>query len=102
MISNLCHTLDCAQRTHAKDVVKITGLETELEALKLVHINQVKLAEEVLFLENKVKCYKEIETLLKEKVDKHEDTIRAYSKSAATAREIFDKQVIGQTSGHRV
>ena len=65
LISNLYHTLDCAQRTRAKDVIKITELETELEALKLVHINQDKLEKEVVFLENKVKCHKEIETFLK-------------------------------------
>ena len=53
LISNLGHTLDCAQRTRAKDVIKITELEKELEALKLVHINQDKLEKEVVFLENR-------------------------------------------------
>ena len=99
MIYNLGGTLDCARRENDRIILQNTALEVEVKELRKVHINQDKLKEEVAFLENRVKCYKQVETLLREKVAALESKVNAYLNSAKLAKDIFNQQAISQTVG---
>ena len=58
MVYQLGGTLDCARRENDRIILQNNALEKEVKELRLVHINQDKLKEEVAFLENKLNCYK--------------------------------------------
>ena len=64
-----------------------------------MHNNQDKLKEEVGFLENRVNCYKQLETNLKARITELETRVNGYYKSAKTSKEIYDREVIGRTVG---
>ena len=54
MVYHLCGTLDCTRRENDIIILRKNALEKESKELRLVHINQDKLKEEVVFLENRV------------------------------------------------
>ncbi|KAL8115144.1 hypothetical protein AgCh_021826 [Apium graveolens] len=68
MVYHLRGNLDCARRDNELLSLQITDLEKEVNELRLVHINQDKLKEQVSFLENRVDCYRKLETILKDKI----------------------------------
>ena len=66
-----------------------------------MHDNQDELTKKVAFLENRVNCYKQLETILKDKITELETKVRDYYNSCKMAKEIFNKQAIKQTIGIR-
>ncbi|KAL8126837.1 hypothetical protein AgCh_013946 [Apium graveolens] len=99
MVYHLRGNLDCARRDNELLSLQITDLEKEVNELRLVHINQDKLKEQVSFLENRVDCYKKLETILKDKITGLETKVRAYFNSCSKAKEFYSKQAVNQTSG---
>ena len=99
MVYHLGGTLDCARRENDRIILLNTNLEKEVKELRLVHINQDKLKEEVAFLENRVNCYKQLEINLKEIITGLETKVRGYYNSTVKAKEIFNQQAISQTVG---
>ena len=65
MIYHLSGTLDCARRENDKIILQNNALEKEVKELRIVHINQDKLKEEIVILENRVNLYKQLEINLK-------------------------------------
>ncbi|KAL8103453.1 hypothetical protein AgCh_027874 [Apium graveolens] len=92
-------SLDCARRDNEMLIQHIKDLKKEVNELKLVHINQDKLKEQVSFLENRVNCYRQLETILKDKITGLETKVKAYFNSCSMAKEFYNKQAINQTSG---
>ena len=99
MIYHLGSTLSCARSENDRIILQNNALIKENDELKKVHVNQDKLKEQVAFLENSVKCYKQLEVNLKEKITGLETKFRAYYNSCKTAKEIFNQQAISQTVG---
>ncbi|KAL8125555.1 hypothetical protein AgCh_013006 [Apium graveolens] len=66
---------------------------------RFVHINQDKVKEQVSFLENRVNCYRQLETILKDKITGLETKVRAYFNSCSKAKEFYNKQAVNQKSG---
>ena len=99
MVYHLGGTLDCARRENDRIILQNNALEKEVKELKLVHINQDKLKEEVAFLENRVNCYKQLEINLKGIITELETKVRGYYNSSVKAKEIFNQQAISQTVG---
>ncbi|KAK1392927.1 hypothetical protein POM88_011983 [Heracleum sosnowskyi] len=99
MIRHLSGTISCARTENDRIILLNTALEKEIKELKLVHVNQNELTEKIAFLENKVKCYIQLETILKEKNSELKTKANAYFNSGKTAKEIINKQSIGQTVG---
>ena len=64
-----------------------------------MHINQDKLKEEIVILENRVDLYKWLETNLKVIITDLETKVRGYYNSSVKAKEIFNQQAISQTVG---
>ena len=62
-----------------------------------MHINQDKLKEEIVILENRVNLYKQLEVNLKEIITNLETKVKGYYNSTVKAKEIFNEQVISQT-----
>ena len=58
MVYHLSGTLDCARRKNDRIILQNNALEKEVKELRIVHINQDKLKEEVALLENRVNLYK--------------------------------------------
>ena len=99
IIYHLSGSLDCAQRDNKRMILENTTLENEVLELRKVHINQDELKTQVSFLENMVKFYKELETILKGKIADLELKASAMFKSCTVAKEIFNKQAVDQTVG---
>ncbi|KAK1379914.1 hypothetical protein POM88_026658 [Heracleum sosnowskyi] len=95
MIRNLGDTLSCARTENDRIILLNTNLEKEIKELKLVHVNQDELIEKIAFLENRVKCYIQLETILKEKNNVLNTKANAYYNSCKTAKEILNKQAMG-------
>ena len=64
-----------------------------------MHINQDKLKEEIVILENRVNLYKKLEINLKKIITNLETKVRGYCNSTVKAKEIFNQQAISQTVG---
>ena len=64
-----------------------------------MHINQDKLKEEIVILENRVNLYKQLEINLKEIITNLETKVRGYYNSTVKAKELFNQQAISQTVG---
>ena len=64
-----------------------------------MHINQDKLKEEIVVLENIVNLYKQLEINLKEIITNLETKVRGYYNSTVKAKEIFNHRAISQTVG---
>ncbi|XP_074351444.1 uncharacterized protein LOC141690552 [Apium graveolens] len=79
MVHHLSSTLDCAHRENDRIILQNDALQKEVNKLRLVHINQDELKEEVSFLENRVNCYKELETIFKDKITSLEIKVRELS-----------------------
>ncbi|KAL8114663.1 hypothetical protein AgCh_021502 [Apium graveolens] len=58
LVYHLGGSLDCARHDNEMLTQQIKDLEKEVNELRLVHINQDKLKEQVSFLENRVNCYR--------------------------------------------
>ena len=99
LVYHLGGSLDCARRDNELLSQQIKDLEKEVNELRLVHINQDKLKEQVSFLENRVDCYRKLETILKDKITGLETKVRAYFNSCSKAKEFYSKQAVNQTSG---
>ena len=99
MIYHLSGTLDCARRENDRIILQNTALEKEVKGLRTVHINQDKLKEEIVILENRVNLYKQLEINLKEIITNLETKVRGYYNSTVKAKEIFNQQAISQTVG---
>ena len=99
MIYHLSSTLDCARRENDRIILQNTALEKEVKELRTVHINQDKLKEEIVILENGVNLYKQLEINLKEIIRNLETKVRGYYNSIAKAKGIFNQQAISQTVG---
>ena len=99
MIYHLSGTLDCARRENDRIILQNNALEKEVKELKTSHINQDKLKEEIVILDNRVNLYKQLEINLKEIITSLETKVRGYYNSTVKAKEIFNKQAISQTIG---
>ncbi|KAL8133025.1 hypothetical protein AgCh_008470 [Apium graveolens] len=99
LVYHLGGNLDNARHDNELLSLQIKDLEKEVNELKLVHINQDKLKEQVSFLENRVDCYRKLETILKDKITGLETKVRAYFNSCSKAKEFYSKQAVNQTSG---
>ena len=99
MIYHLSGTLDCARRENDRIILQNTALEKEVTELRTVHINQDKLKQEIVILENRVNLYKQLETNLKVIITDLETKVRGYYNSTVKAKEIFNQQAISQTVG---
>ncbi|KAL8116056.1 hypothetical protein AgCh_022517 [Apium graveolens] len=99
LVYHLGGSLDCARRDNEILIQQIKDLEKEVNELRLVYINQDKLKEQVSFLENKVNCYRQLETILKDKITGLETKVKAYFISCSKAKEFYNKQAINKTSG---
>ena len=64
-----------------------------------MHINQDKLKEEIVILENRVNLYKQLEINLEEIITSLETKFRGYYNSTVKVKEIFNQQAISQTVG---
>ena len=64
-----------------------------------MHINQDKLKEKIVILENRVNLYKQLEINLKEIILNLETKVRGYYNSTVKAKDIFNQQAITQTVG---
>ena len=89
----------CTYHENDRIILQNNALEKEVKELRLVHINQDKLKEEVAFLENRVNCYKQLEINLKGIITELETKVRGYYNSSVKAKEIFNQQAISQTVG---
>ncbi|KAL8113483.1 hypothetical protein AgCh_020703 [Apium graveolens] len=89
MVYHIRGNLDYARRDNELLSLQITDLEKEVNELRLVHINQDKLKEQVSFLENRVDCYRKLETILKDKITGLETKVRAYFNSCSKAKEFY-------------
>ena len=99
MICHLSGTLDCARRENDRIIFQNTALEKEVKELRTVHINQDKLKEEIVILENIVNLYKQLDINPKEIITNLETKVRGYYNSSVKAKEIFNQQAISQTVG---
>ncbi|KAK1392926.1 hypothetical protein POM88_011982 [Heracleum sosnowskyi] len=99
MIYHLSTTVSCARRENDRIILLNTALEKEIKELKLVHVNQDELNEKIAFLENRVKCYIQLETILKGQISELKVKANAYYNSCKTAKEIINKQSIDHTTG---
>ncbi|KAL8155978.1 hypothetical protein AgCh_001147 [Apium graveolens] len=99
LVYHLGGSLDCARRDNELLSQQIKDLEKEVNELRLVHINQDKLKEQVSFLENRVNCYRQPETILKDKITGLETKVKAYFNSCSKAKKFYSKQAVNQTSG---
>ena len=99
MIYHLSGTLDCARRENDRIILQNTALEKEVTELRTVHINQDKLKQEIVILENRVNLYKQLETNLKVIITDLETKVRGYYNSTVKVKEIFNQQAISQTVG---
>ena len=99
MIYHLSGTLDCARRENDRIILQNTALEKEVTELRTVHINQDKLKQEIVILENRVNLYKQLEINLKVIITDLETKVRGYYNSTMKAKEIFNQQAISQTIG---
>ncbi|KAL8125054.1 hypothetical protein AgCh_012652 [Apium graveolens] len=96
---DLIGSLNFARRDNELLSQQIKDLEKEVNELRLVHINQDKLKEQVSFLENRVNCYRQLENILKDKITGLETKVKAYFNSCSKSKEFYSKQVVNQTSG---
>ena len=64
-----------------------------------MHINQDKLKEEIVILENGVNLYKQLELNLEEIITNLETKVRGYYNSTVKPKEIFNQQAISKTVG---
>ncbi|KAL8105347.1 hypothetical protein AgCh_029223 [Apium graveolens] len=99
LVYHLGGSLDCAHRDNELLSEQIKDLEKEVNELRLVLINQDKLKEQVSFLENRVNCYRQLETILKDKITGLETKVKAYFNSCSKAKEFYNKQAVNQTFG---
>ena len=99
MIYHISGNLDCERRENDRIILQNNPLEKEVKELWIVHINQNKLKEEIVILENKVNLYKQLEINLNEIITNLETKVRGYYNSTVKAKEIFNKQAISQTIG---
>ncbi|KAL8124816.1 hypothetical protein AgCh_012462 [Apium graveolens] len=99
LVYHLGGSLDCARRDNELLNQQIKDLEKEVNELRLVHINQDKLKEQVSFLENRVDCYRKLETILIDKITGLEAKVKAYFNSCSKSKKFYNKQAINQTSG---
>ena len=99
MIYHLSGTLDCARRENDRIILQNNALEKEVKELRTMHINQDKLKEEIVILENIVNLYKQLEINLKEIITSIETIVRGYYNSTMKAKEIFNQKAISQTVG---
>ena len=99
MIYHLSGTLDCAYRENDRIILQNTALEKEVKELRTMHINQDKLKEEIVILENRVNLYNQLEINLKEIITNPETKVRGYYNSTMKDKEIFNQQAISQTVG---
>ncbi|KAK1363912.1 CCHC-type domain-containing protein [Heracleum sosnowskyi] len=80
---------------NAKLVLKIKNLESKNEELMLVAVTLEDLKQRNEYLENKVKCNGEIETILRKQISDLDLKLNAYKNSALIAKEIIDTQTLG-------
>ena len=99
MIYHLSGTLDRARRKNDRIILQNNALEKEVKELRTVHINQDKLKEEIVILENRVNLYKQLEINLKETITNLETKVRGYYNYIVKAKEIFNQQAISQIVG---
>ena len=99
MVYHLGGTLDCANCEIARINLLNDSLKKEVIELRVVHINQDKLKEQVAFLEHRVNLYKQLEINLKEIITGLETKVRGYYNSGVKAKEFFNQIAINQTVG---
>ncbi|KAK1388395.1 hypothetical protein POM88_016573 [Heracleum sosnowskyi] len=99
MIYHLSSTVSCARSENDRIILLNTALEKEVKELRLVHVNQDELTKKIAFLENRVNCYIQLETILKDQITGLETKVNAYYNSCKTGKEIFNKQAISQPIG---
>ncbi|KAL8092767.1 hypothetical protein AgCh_034863 [Apium graveolens] len=99
LVYHLGGSLDCARRDNELLNQQIKDFEKEVNELRLVHINQDKLKDQVSFLENRVDSYRQLETILKDKITGLEAKVKAYFNSCSKSKEFYNKQAVNQTSG---
>ena len=68
-------------------------LETRNEELELACINMLDLEQKIEYLENKNKCYKEVESALRTKLSEVEETLKAYKIAANSIKVDQDKKL---------
>ena len=99
MIRHLGTTLDYTRRKNDRIILQNTNLEKEVLELKTVHINQDELRQEIVVLDNRVNCYKQLEIFLRDKITSLETKVGAYYNSCKQAKEMFNKQAVNRTIG---
>ena len=99
MVYHLGGTLDCANSEIPRINLLNNSLEKEVNGLRVVHINQDKLKEQVAFFEHRVNLFKQLEINLKEISTGLETKVRGYYNSSVKAKELFNQIVINQTVG---
>ena len=93
------HTSMLASETeNAKLVQKVKDLESKNQELELIGVSTEGLKQRVEYLENKVKCNDEIESILRKQISELDLKLHAYQNSALIQKEIIDNQRIGKVT----
>lgn len=99
LVYQLSHSLECAQRTIKKAAHENAVLLKEINEIKKVHINQDELAAKVVFLENRVRCYQEVEIFVRNQLKESEAKCDAFRGSAKIVRNSFNQEIVDGTIG---
>ena len=83
---NIHTSMITASEENEKLVLKVKILETKNEELELACINVLDLKQKIEYLENKDKCNKEVESALRTKLSKVEETLKAYKIAENTTK----------------
>ena len=90
---NIHTSMLAANEENEKLVLKVKMLETRNEELELACVGMLDLKQKIKYLENKDKCNKEVESALRTKLSKVEETLKAYKISANTSKLEQDKKL---------
>ncbi|KAK1358538.1 CCHC-type domain-containing protein [Heracleum sosnowskyi] len=91
---NVHTSMLASEMENAKLVLKIKKLESKNEELELVAVTLEDLKQKNAYLENKVKCNDEIETILRKQISDLDLKLNAFKNSALVAKEIIDTQAV--------
>ncbi|KAK1384526.1 hypothetical protein POM88_022261 [Heracleum sosnowskyi] len=92
---NVHTSMLASEMENAKLVLKIKNLESKNEELELVAVILEDLKQKNAYLENKVKCNDEIETILRKQISELDLKLNAFKNSTLITKEIIDSQTIG-------
>ncbi|KAK1365621.1 hypothetical protein POM88_041182 [Heracleum sosnowskyi] len=92
---NVHTSMLASEMENAKLVLKIKNLESKNEELELVAVTLEDLKQKNVYLENKVKCNDEIETILRKQISDLDLKLNGFKNSAMIAKEIIDTQTQG-------